>query len=242
MQRFVRNDVLENLPLLAVFPQPALKELLDRAPILPYRKGAILFKEGDPCDNVYRIISGRCETYQVLADGSLKHPAILGPGDYIGEPDFSGQKHHNIFARVITDSVLQQISCAELRALLKLNSRSIAPVPDNGPAVDVIDEFPAQHSGRIIVTFSFSKTLPNRSIVEKLASSLFSETAESILLLRIVSTSHHSSSNGYPALAEMIDSDFHFRDQMPQASGEIARLSVKIGQAIPTRPGTLRRF
>src|SRR5947209_5511372 len=138
MQRFVRNDVLETLPLLAFLPQPALKELLDRAPILPYRKGTILFKEGDLCENVYRIISGRCETYQILADGSLKHPTILGPGDYVSEPDFSGQRHHDAFARVITDSVLQQISCAQLRALLKLNSHTVTPAPGGSPAFDVI--------------------------------------------------------------------------------------------------------
>lgn len=224
----MRNDVLKTLPLLALLPQHALSDLLNNSPIETYRKGATLFQEGDACENIYRIISGRCESYQVLIDGSLKHVAILGSGDYIGEPDFSGRRHHETSARVITDSVLQEIPCAELRNLLTGNDRSASSPNEGAPRVDLIDEGPISHSGRIIVAFSFSRSLPNSLIVEKLAQSLYAETAESVLLLRIVSTKQSPSNNGCARLDEAIDSDFHFRECLPHANGSVARLTLKI--------------
>ena len=225
MQRFVRNDVLKNLPLLALLPPRALQDLLDHSTVETYRKGTVLFHEGDPCENVYRIISGRCESYQVRGDGTIKHLAILGPGDYLGEPDLTGRRGHGTCARVITDSVLQKIPCADMRMLLVSKARSAAPVEEKIPAI-VTEECVDSHSGRIIAAFSVSRNLPNKLIVEKLAQSLFAETAESVLLLQIVSAKQ----NGYDcrALDAIIDDDFHFRESLPKANGSVARLSLKI--------------
>ncbi|HWD92454.1 MAG TPA: patatin-like phospholipase family protein [Verrucomicrobiae bacterium] len=222
----MRNDVLKTLPLLTLLPQRGLQELLDHSSVETYRKGSVLFQEGDACENLYRIISGRCESYQVLTDGVVKHCAILGPDDYIGEPDFSGRRHHETSARVITDSVLQRIPCADLRNLLAGNHEPAAPA-ENISAAEVTDECSISHSARIVAAFSFSRSLPNNLIVEKLAQSLLAETAESVLLLRIVSAKQNSSKT-CPGLDEIIGSDFRFRQCLPKANGSVARLTLKI--------------
>ncbi|HXT10685.1 MAG TPA: patatin-like phospholipase family protein [Candidatus Angelobacter sp.] len=189
-----------------------------------YRKGATLFEEGDPCEYVYRIISGRCESYRILGDGSLKQLAILGPGDYLGEPDFTGRRLQGACARVITDSLLQRIPCADLRGLLARKDRS--PVSEELPSVSVADEHATRHSGHIIAAFSISRSLPNHFIVEKLAQSLFVETGESVLLLRMISAKQ--TPIRHRALDEIIDHDFHFRDGLPQPNGSVTRLSLRI--------------
>jgi NTE family protein len=227
MQRFVRNEVLKTLPLLALLPQRALQDLLDHSSVDTYRKGTTLFQEGDACEAVYRIISGRCESYQVLGDGTLKHCAILGPDDYVGEPDFSGRRHHETSARVITDSVLQRIPCADLRNLLPGDRQPAATSVENISTPNLIDECPLPHSGRIVVAFSCSRSLPNNLIVEKLAQSLFAETAESVLLLRIISA-RQNPLKACPGLDEIIGSDFRFRQCLPKANGSVARLTLKI--------------
>ena len=83
----MRNEALKNFPLLALLPKRALQDLLDHSTVDTYRKGTVLFQEGGACESVYRIISGRCESYHVRGDGTLKHLAILGPGDFLGDPD-----------------------------------------------------------------------------------------------------------------------------------------------------------
>jgi NTE family protein len=222
MQRFVRNDVLKNLPLLALLPKRALKDLLDHSTVETYRKGAVLFQEGDACQCVYRIVSGRCESYQVHGDGTLKHLAILGPGDYLGEPDLSGHRQHSTCARVITDSVLQQIPCADMRALLAGHQPYATPAISSA----VIEDGSVAHSGRVIAAFSFSRNLPNKWIVEKLAQALFTETGESVLLLQIVSA--RDNLTVCRTLDDVIDGDFHFRESLPKPNGSFARLSLKI--------------
>ncbi|HXS67272.1 MAG TPA: patatin-like phospholipase family protein [Candidatus Polarisedimenticolia bacterium] len=224
----MRNEALKNLPLLALLPPRALADLLNHSSVETYRKGSNLFHEGDACENVYRIISGRCETYQTLGDGTLKHLAILGPGDYLGEPDFSGQRHHDTSARVITDSVLQRIPCADLRSLLAGNGILVEAPEKNISAAELVEDHPVSHSGRIVVGFSFSPNLPNRLMIDKLAQSLFSETGESVLVLRIISARQNSSSRSCAALDEIIDSDFHFRAALPKANGSVARMTLKI--------------
>jgi NTE family protein len=219
----VRNDVLKNLPLLALLPKRALKDLLDHSTVDTYRKGTVLFREGDACESVYRIISGRCESYHVRGDGTLKHLAILGPGDFLGDPDLSGHRKHSNCARVITDSVLQQIHCGDMRAFLAGNTQS---APNTITSSAVMEEGSAAHSGRVIAAFSFSKNLPNKWIVEKLAQSLFVETGESVLLLRMVSARDNLSV--CQTLDEVIDGDFHFRESLPKPTGSFARLSLKI--------------
>jgi NTE family protein len=245
----VRNDALKALPLLALLPQRPLKELLNHSPIETYRKGSLLFQKRDACENVYRILSGRCESYEVLGDETVKHLAILGPGDYLGEPDFSGRRHHEFSARVITDSVLQRIPCADLRSLLSNNHHSAAPATENIASTDPLDAATHSHSGRIVVAFSFSHSLPNNLIVEKLAQSLFAETAESVLLLRLVSARQPSASRTCPALDEIIDSDFRVRECLPKANGSVARLTLKIsgtareaGQVAPLLSNLSRHF
>jgi NTE family protein len=227
MQRFVSKDVLKALPLLALLPQTALTELFTHSPVVALRKGATLFHEGEPCGNLYRIISGRCESYEMAADGSAKHLAILGPGDYAGEPDFSGQTRHRNSVRVITDCVLQQIPCVGLRALLQGNDpQTLAPTAES-LHTDLADDNSAAHSGHIIVTFCFSRTLPNALIVEDLAQALFTETRQSVLVLRLL-PAMSSGAKACPRLDEMIDSDFHFRECLPKSNGSVAQLKLKV--------------
>ena len=115
----MRNDFLEKHPLLSFFSRTVLKKLIASSPVVTFRKGATLFQEGAPCTGLYHILSGRCESYQTMSDGTLKHLEILGPGDYVGEPDLLGRGHYHTSARVITDSVLQQVQSGDLRSLLE---------------------------------------------------------------------------------------------------------------------------
>lgn len=227
MQRFVSNDVLKALPLLALLPQTALAQLLTHSSVVTFRKGMTLFNEGESCGNIFRIISGRCESFETAADGTIRRLSILGPGDYAGEADFSGQTRHRTSVRVITDSVLQQIPCTELRTLLQGNDGPAAPLAVDAVTPGLADESLTPHSARIIVAFCFSKTLPNDLIIHNLAESLFAETGQSVLLLRLV-PAKSPCAGAVPGLDEMIDSDFRVRECLPKPNGSAAELKLKV--------------
>ena len=47
--------------------------------------GALIFKQGDQADYVYRVTQGTVDVVQVLADGTEQHLRQLGNGQYFGE-------------------------------------------------------------------------------------------------------------------------------------------------------------
>ncbi|HEY7293162.1 MAG TPA: Crp/Fnr family transcriptional regulator [Vicinamibacterales bacterium] len=49
-----------------------------------YDKGALLFSEGDPSDQLYTIVNGRVKVYKTTARGSDVILEIFGPGDPVG--------------------------------------------------------------------------------------------------------------------------------------------------------------
>jgi putative ABC transport system ATP-binding protein len=58
----------------------------DRDPeVVVLAPGEILFKQGDRGDLVYVVDKGEVEIYQVRADGSEEHLAVIGAGNYFGE-------------------------------------------------------------------------------------------------------------------------------------------------------------
>lgn len=50
-----------------------------------YQQGEALFREGDPGDRVFFIMSGRVQISKQLANGQLHELAVLGEGDIVGE-------------------------------------------------------------------------------------------------------------------------------------------------------------
>lgn len=224
----MHSEFLKFHPLLNFLPQPALKKLFKTSPVASFRKGATLFREGESCSNFYRIISGRCESYRALTDGSLKPLRIYGPGEYVGEPDFSGHGHYGESARVITDSILQEIPCAQLRSLLGRNKSAARGDPQAVDTEPIVLDEPTFHSGRIIVALSLSDTLPGKLLTETLAQHVYHETAESVLLLRVRSASANSSTNGHVELDNLIDGELRLREHLPKPNGTVARLTVRV--------------
>jgi len=204
-----------------------LEKLISSSPIVTYRKGATLFQEGEPCTRLYHILSGRCECYRKMPDGTFKHLETLGPGDYVGEPDLFGQGNHHTSARVITDSVLQQIHSAELRSVVEEHVQSRpAVIPENRLEPVLADE--PIHSGRIVVALSLSRKLPHPQIVDQLAASLFAETAESVLWLRLTRAARDGAGGDCLSLDGIVDGDFHFQACIPKANGSVVRMNVKV--------------
>ena len=91
----INPAVLKPHPLLALLPYSTVKRLLADSAVDEYPKGAVLFREGERCDAIYVIISGRCE----LADRArARVPSVVeevcGPGDTLGDRAFLNDEPH----------------------------------------------------------------------------------------------------------------------------------------------------
>src|SRR5439155_2323474 len=84
------------------------------------------------------------------------------------------------------------------------------------------------HSGQIIVALSFSERLAGNLIIESLAQSLFAETTNSVLLLRLLPAARAGADGSTLELNDIIDGDFHFHACLPKANGSVVNMNVKV--------------
>jgi putative ABC transport system ATP-binding protein len=68
-------------------------------------KGEVLFRQGEPSDLVYEVVSGRLRVLRELADGSEETLATVGPGQFTGElgPLLGLQRSATLRAEVATE-------------------------------------------------------------------------------------------------------------------------------------------
>src|SRR5262249_49774287 len=96
-------------PLLALLPYTVVKRLLADSAVSEYPKGTVLFRQGEPCDAIYVIVSGRCETQVTDESGHSQIEAVFGPGDTLGERAFLNDEAHRCTAIVSTHGIMLRI-------------------------------------------------------------------------------------------------------------------------------------
>lgn len=79
------SAVLAHSPLLANLPEDALNRLGAASRRRTYRRGEVIFHQGDPGDSLHFLIEGRVKVVLDAESGEEAVIAILGPGDCFGE-------------------------------------------------------------------------------------------------------------------------------------------------------------
>jgi len=79
------TEVFTRSPLLANLPPDALARLAGAARRRTYRRGEVIFHQGDPGDSLHFLIEGRVKVVLDAETGEEAVIAILGPGDCFGE-------------------------------------------------------------------------------------------------------------------------------------------------------------
>lgn len=74
-----------------------------------YRKGQIVFTQGDVADSVFYVQKGKLKVTVVSNRGKEAVAAILGPDEFFGEACMAGQLHRLITVETMTDAVIVKI-------------------------------------------------------------------------------------------------------------------------------------
>src|ERR1700704_4947818 len=78
--------------------------------VMAYRRGEVIFAQGDSCQNVLHIHTGGVKLSVLSATGREAVVAMLGPGDFFGEGCLAGQPLRMGSAIAITPSVILKIA------------------------------------------------------------------------------------------------------------------------------------
>jgi CRP/FNR family transcriptional regulator, cyclic AMP receptor protein len=99
-------------------PQVFLSKVNGGRAISDYRKGQIVFRQGDPSDAVFYIQSGKVKTTVVSEQGKEAVVALLGADDFFGEGCLTGQPLRLSTVSAMTECVIVRISKADITRVI----------------------------------------------------------------------------------------------------------------------------
>jgi NTE family protein len=109
-------DFLRAVPLFSGVSEEALAEIADRSRVDHLQAGEVLFRQGDPGDELYVLQSGRLE---VFTDGFEEEPIrMLLRGAVVGELALLTESRRSASVRARRDSTLLRLNRASFDALL----------------------------------------------------------------------------------------------------------------------------
>jgi methanogenic corrinoid protein MtbC1 len=81
--------------------------------IYPYKRGSILFWQGDPVEQIYLVISGAVKSSSISLDGKIYSYGIYGAGQLLGAQDYLLDGEHKTVAEVLEKTDLLSIPLDE---------------------------------------------------------------------------------------------------------------------------------
>ena len=118
-------EFLKGLPLFAGLSKNELAVVADQMRLVEYKRGDFVYKEGDPADCLYVIVSGRLKVFDIQG-GHEKVYSNLYEGDYFGELSILTGEPHSVNILVLNDALL-----------LRLEKESFAAILDRSPQIAV---------------------------------------------------------------------------------------------------------
>ena len=98
-------------------PEDVLERIVDEVDDRDLQRGDIIFREDDPPDELYIVLSGRIAIVNKSIDGRESMVALMEPGDLFGEMGLFDRKGRSAQARALEDSVVTCIPYLPVRSL-----------------------------------------------------------------------------------------------------------------------------
>jgi CRP/FNR family cyclic AMP-dependent transcriptional regulator len=99
-------------------PKVFLSKVNGGRSVSEYRKGQIVYRQGDPADSVFFIQSGKVKKTVVSEQGKEAVVALLGTDDFFGEGCLAGEVLRLATVSVMTKCVIARISKADITRVI----------------------------------------------------------------------------------------------------------------------------
>lgn len=111
------KQILKATPLFNALDETEISSLADRCGIRSFSSGEMLFSEGQPCQGLYIVVSGRIRIFKTAASGREQVLTVEGPGASVAElPVFDGGTYP-ASASALEKTEALFVSRADLRAI-----------------------------------------------------------------------------------------------------------------------------
>lgn len=223
----INSQFLRSHPLLSLLPSPTLRQLASDAALQEYPKGSVLFRAGDPCEALYLIVSGRCESRSTEATGSVTE--VAGTGDTLGDRELLNQEPYRSTVTVVTDSVLLRIPKSSLQELFQAKpslAGRFSQVVSERVRIrrEAHERTPVK---RIVSLLTLSSRIHERAISQKLASVLCGITHQRVLLVHLLPHHEKLSLKHWALIEPTLNGEFCFADELRESSAGYFELSLQ---------------
>jgi len=214
-------------PVLSLIPPRSLRHLLNGSAFIEMPKGDVVFRQGDPCQAIFLIVSGRCESRD--AGGAVDR--VFGPGDTIGERAFLNREPYRFTVVVVTHCVLLRIAAKELLALFDKDP-SFAGRFSQALAgrFQATGESPLpKRVRRIVSLLSLAGGMNDRLVVARLAQELHGITDQRVLLVHLDPARHAAILDDWPKVDTHLSETFAYQDHITEMGRDIDELRMSVG-------------
>ncbi len=114
---------LKNIPIFSMLPDILLRNIHEKTALRSYRKGMVIFLEGEPGEGFYYVKSGKVKIMKMTDDGREHIIKILNPGDIFAEVLLFNSHPYPASAVAVEDSAVGVILNADLEKLVLANNK-----------------------------------------------------------------------------------------------------------------------
>lgn len=114
-----KATLIRQIPLFSELSRAAQKLIEDNSYIVEYKRDQIVYREGEPPDAFYCLITGRAQVFVRAPSGDEQTLIYLHRGDYVGIISLLTSDPHSVTVRIINDSLILKIDKPNFDYLLK---------------------------------------------------------------------------------------------------------------------------
>lgn len=106
------------VPILNHLEGEQMEEVMKVTKSTSYKKGEVLYREGDTSDSLYIVSKGKIRIYRLSESGKEQLVRILNPGDFTGELALFRESIHEAYAEAMSETDVCMISRNDLQEFL----------------------------------------------------------------------------------------------------------------------------
>jgi len=229
----ISPDVLKPHPLLALLPYRKLKQLVQDSAVAEHPKGTTVFREGDVCDAIYLIVSGRCEGRVVGRTGAGVVDEVYGPGDTLGDRAFLNKEPHRSTVTVTTHCVLLRIPAEELEGIFTkdptLAGRFSQTLTRRAQMLHERHPERGTRVRRVVSLLALAPRLDASAIAAHLGASLLRITRQEVLVVHLIRNGHAAHPHEWVLQEPTFDDKFSFGRQLHTNDAGYDELRLPVG-------------
>ncbi|MFA4888129.1 MAG: patatin-like phospholipase family protein [Candidatus Omnitrophota bacterium] len=119
MELYDKDLILRDIPLFFQLSEPQRKLIGQRSAVREYKKGSIIYHEGDPADAFYCVALGRVKIYNYGQSTEERDLEYLHRGKYFGIISLLTNEPHSVTAKALNDCLLLVINKEDFDFILK---------------------------------------------------------------------------------------------------------------------------